>query len=69
LRAGLSFSVRERRDFLLLATLKRDVVLPKHRYSISRFLFVQLVSDIDCNLLFVLPYKHKGWGSGVGEIP
>ena len=65
--AGLSFSVRERRALLLLATLKRGVVLPKHRHRISQLLFVQLVSDVDCNLLFVLPYKHKGWGSGVGE--
>ena len=66
--AGLSFTARERRGFLFLAAPKRGVVLPKHRHLISQLLFVQLVSDVLCNLLFVLQCKYKGWGSGVGGL-
>ena len=65
--AGLLLAARERRAFLFLAALERDIVLPKHRHLISQLPFVQLVSDVLCNLLFVLPYNYKGWGSGVGR--
>ena len=59
---GWLLTARERRAFLFLATLKRSIVLPKHRYSISRFLFVQLVSGGFCRYglwLFVMQLPDR----------
>ena len=42
---------------LFLATRKRVVIFSQHRHLLSQSVFVQLMLDILCYLLFVFPYR------------
>ena len=54
---GLLLTARIRRAALLPATLKRVVILPKHRQLFSQFIFVHLTPDIFRNLLLILSHR------------
>ena len=43
--------------FCFLAALKRVVVFSKHRQLFAHLIFVQLMSDIFCNLFFILSHR------------